>query len=270
MAGWHTIIAPVVTNTYYATGVINTNAPTLTNCNLAVGLMAPESGQLWVQAEPSQTNDVVVSVSVNGGPLQSLTIVGATAGGYVTVDPGVPNAIVMYVTKISSGATGTAGFVVQPSIAGFHCEITSPGDDIFANGQPQTVAGVVSPTAWVGTDAVAVASVTVNGIATTLSTVNGDGYLTFTTVTPVPVAVGEFDAGEYGGVSGEHAVFYGAAGIVGGVRDCGGAAAVVVHVDWPIFLQHWRSLHRRHRQFVSLALCGEPLKRGQNRSLSLK
>ena len=36
-------------------------------------------------------------------------------------------------------------------------KVTSPGDDIFANGQSQTVVGVVSPTTWVGTDAVAVA-----------------------------------------------------------------------------------------------------------------
>ena len=218
-AGWHTTIISIadtadnvtsVTNTFYATGAVNPDAPTLANCNLAGGVVAPDAGLLWVQVEPSQTNDVVVTMSVNGGDPLPLDIIGQTAGGFVQVDATVTNLIVLYVTKTagalqsaafhgrhrksslsSGGGTGAAGFSVSPSPGGFHCEITVPGWDTFANGQSQTVAGVVSPTAYAGTtNETAVVSVAINGVDTTLSTaVNADGYLTFTTVNPVPVAI---------------------------------------------------------------------------------
>jgi len=219
--GWHTNIISIAdgadnvtsaTNSFYATGAVNPDAPTLANCNLAGGIVAPDSDQLWVQAEPSQTTNVSVVASVNGGAPIPLDLIGQTAGGFIQVDPSVTNVIVLYVTKTgdttqstavrsrrrksslpssgSGSATGAAGFSVSPSPGGFHCEITSPGLDTFANGQPQTVAGVVTPTEYAGTiNETNVVSVTVNGVATTLSTtVNADGYLTFTTVTPVPVA----------------------------------------------------------------------------------
>jgi hypothetical protein len=222
VAGTHTWSATIVdlaghvttvSNSFYATGAVNPDAPEITSLNLDGVTTLPEMSEIWVQgtvgdgsstAMSSSPNfgmsplgrihvctNIVVYMSVNGQPRELLNIHDFVFGEIIPVRPGT-NVIVVAVVRENANCIPEmySRMYFLDITNRFKTKLISPELGKFTNGETQKVVGVVSLVKDVFTYwATGLESISVNGIPATWST-NGagtvDDTVTFSVDIPPP------------------------------------------------------------------------------------
>ncbi len=174
----------IVTNTgtFTSTGAVNTHAPVISDWLVADGLEYPDHPELWVQYRIT-TNAAGSWVSVNGGDSEPLSRSGSVVGKKVSLAWGT-NVVVVVSANLSGQTVSRLSRVVRTDK--YRAELTAPVFGTFANGENQPASGTVS---WqydeAGSNALTLASVTVNGVAASLGEPDGEGTVSWSTTETV-------------------------------------------------------------------------------------
>ncbi len=152
-----------------------TNAPQLFFTTLQTNAVTvlPDMSQIWVSGQMSNLN-AIVTATVNGGDPITMNVRSNQFGYLLPLNSGTNTVVVM--GSDLAGHTSSNFFTLVRGNS-YRFAITSPAPfGWYANGQAQAVSGYVSALK----DTNLVLSVTVNGVATTLFTPDGDGNRGFT------------------------------------------------------------------------------------------
>jgi hypothetical protein len=161
------------------------------NVNITDGMVMPDVEAVWVQGQRSSDTEQV-TFSVNFGDEQPFNARWDQFGFLVPLDFGT-NILIL------TGSGGEeAAYAIERSDryrAKLHAPtsgdfvMSEPAMGYFANGQPQTASGTVSATLDAGTPEEAVLlSVSVNGVACTITGPDANGNMTFTGQNPCSVS----------------------------------------------------------------------------------
>ncbi|HVM60286.1 MAG TPA: hypothetical protein VMV72_05400 [Verrucomicrobiae bacterium] len=171
---------------WYVNTSTATNAPTISVIGLTPNTVTdiPNESNVWVSGQVDNLN-AIIAATVNGSAPITMSVRSNQFGSLIPVGPGT-NVLVLMAYDAAGNAMSETFTLVQGNR--YQLAITSPVPfGAFANGQPQIVSGQVSALKDAGLpNQTQVASVTVNGVPTSLSD-SGGGTMTFTTTDVVPV-----------------------------------------------------------------------------------
>ena len=159
--------------TFYATGAVNTNAPTVGDLDVTDDItIMPDVSELWLQGKVGGAGSTVYA-SVNGGEATPMNRRDDDFGFLLPLDFGT-NVIVL-AARDGSGSNVSSRVVLVERSDKYQAAITGPAFGTFANGATQTITGYVSARFDDGsTNGMGLAEVKLNGQAVALgSAVNG-------------------------------------------------------------------------------------------------
>jgi hypothetical protein len=190
---WSALIADyagnIVTSTvaFSSTGAVNPNAPSFSEPNVTGDgvLLMPDLPEIWMQGRVSGQGSTV-EASVNGRRSIPMNRREDVFGYLLPLDFGT-NVVVLVAADAGKTNIASRILLIERSDR-YQAEITSPAFGKFANGENQSSAGKVSLRLRMGeSNELTLASVSVNGLAASLSGPDGDGNVTWNNVTlPAP------------------------------------------------------------------------------------
>ncbi len=172
--------------TVYCDPSTDTNGPTfsITGYPTNAVTVLPEMAEVWVSGQVDDLN-AIMTTTVNGEDTITMNVRSNQFGYLLPLEWGT-NTVTVIGSDAAGNTTSNAFTVVRSDR--YRLAITSPAFGSFVNFSNVVVSGYVSALKDEGLPtATNVVAVTVNGVATTLGSVDGNGNRSFTTTSALPV-----------------------------------------------------------------------------------